>query len=222
MKRSARIALCILSVLWGLSAQGSLITSAGKASTSNKGKVSTTTTGQKQILAGIDPFGTVSFQLDYSFEYNHAQLMDLYGVNGYVVTGYGPITYNPTTGIAVINDIVGYYDPYGSVVTFGETPPLPPLGEIDIFEVLFNDLNPSVTKHFLVFAGDPNDFIQGVDPQGNFLPPAMGPSNITSALLVVPANAPNGPVGQAVPLPAAWVAGMILGGAALGWRKIVR
>lgn len=219
---SWRTGLCAVVVLSAFSAQGSLITSAGKASTSNKGKVSTTTTGQKQILAGIDPFGTVSFQLDYSFQFHDAALVSLYGVNGYVVTGFGPITYNHTTGIAVINDIFGFYDPYGTVVTAGETPPLPPLGEVDIFEILFDDLNPNVTKQFLVFAGDPNDFIQGIDPQGNFLPPATGPSNISSALLVVPANAPNGPVNQAVPLPAAWVAGLVMGGAAFGWRMRVR
>src|SRR3982751_3527868 len=76
---SLALGLCALA-LAGVSTNASIVTGTGTASTSNKGTVSTTTTGQKQILCGIDPFGTFSFQLDYSFEVGKVAFDTQFGV----------------------------------------------------------------------------------------------------------------------------------------------
>jgi len=205
----------------GGSAEAGLIKSAGSASTSNKGTV--TTSGQTQILATIDPYNIVKFQLDYKFEADKVDFVSLQGVNGYIIDGYTVVI---AGSLGLISNIQGHYPgfefaPTPIPVTFdvGEEGPAlaPPSlpGEVDMFSILFTDKNTAVQKIFTVLAGDEQDFMTGFDPSTGQFAVVAGPQNIDPKDLIIPANAAPGVYGAGpagAPVPAAVWMGLVAGG----------
>lgn len=200
----------------GLSAHAGVIKNAGHASTSNT-SVSTTTSGQKSILTTIDPYNVASFQLDFSYEADRAQFLGIQGLNGYIVDDFQVVA----NGII---DIHGYFPGFNDRFTppIGEDGPeaglpanLPPPGEVDIFQLMFLDLRPDLDKHFAIFAGGPDDYLRGIDPQTGLFTTAAGPFNPTTGLGVDPAFSvipgiagPGGGGTNNVPLPPAVFMGL--------------
>lgn len=216
-------AVCVLFVL-SFSAQAGIVKNAGKASTSN---TTTTTPGQHSILMTVDPYNITSFQLDVSFEADKVTFDSITGLNGYIVDDFS-VTINGNVG--QIQGIHGYYpgfDDRSPPITIDAPPPadlpqggvpLPPAGEVDIFQLVFTDLRPDLDKTFGVFA-TPDDYINGFDPQTGDMTQALGPVN-TDGFGVVPAfstvpGIPNGG-GNNVPLPGALMMGMLGGAGVLG------
>jgi hypothetical protein len=210
-------AFCVLFVL-SFSAHAGIIKNAGKASTSN---TTTTTSGQHSILMTVDPFNISSFQLDVSFEADKVTFDSLTGLNGYIVDDF---TVTIRGNVGLIQGIHGFYpgfDDRSPPITIAGPPdgpvgglPLPPAGEVDIFQLLFTDLRPDLDKTFGVFA-TPDDYINGFDPQTGDTTTASGPVNsdgfgVVPAFSTVP-GIPNGG-GNSVPLPGALMMGL-LGGA---------
>ena len=195
-----------------------VIKSAGTASTSST-STTTTTSGQRTILNNIDPYNVASFQLDVSFEADKAQFVGITGLNGYIVDDF-QIHIDGNMGI--IDNIHGYFPGFndrggleldGPITNGVPTPPAPPPGEIDIFQVKFLDLRPDLDKLFGVFAGGPDDYMTGFDPATGGFTNAVGPFNgqtgVQPAFSTVP-GIPNG--GTPLPLPPAiWIG--LLGGA---------
>ena len=199
-------------------AEASLIKNAGTASTSNK-TVQTTTSGQTTINQKIDPFGTTSFQLDVMFEADKVDFLNIQGINGYVVDSY---ILNIEGNIGVVQDIQGHY--VGSIITFappegvecGAPSVLPPLQEIDIFEINYKDKDITRGKTFSVYASDSNDFLAGIDE--NFQTVIVrGPFDPQTGLGIQPAYSSVAAV--AVPLPPAVLMGLVGGAGLLVRRK---
>ena len=220
--KMSRWALAAGALLLSTSAHAGLIKSAGSASTSNKGTVGTTS-GQTQILATIDPYNIVKFQLDYKFEADKVDFVSLQGVNGYVIDGFTLVI---DGSLGLISNIQGHYPgfelaPTPVVITLDSGPeyapplfPPSPPGEVDMFSILFNDKNTAVQKLFTVFAGDEQDFMTGYDPETGLFTVIAGPQNIAPKDLLIPGNAAPGvygadPAGAPVP-PAVWM-GLVMG-----------
>jgi hypothetical protein len=214
-------ALCAAFVfsLGALDVRAAVITNAGSGSTSNK--CTTTTSGQRSILMNVDPFSVASFQLDVSFEADKAQFVSIQGLNGYIVDDFQVIT---DGSFGRVLDIHGYFPGFqdrffdtGGDIENGVPVTPPPAGENDIFQLVFLDLRPDLDKHFGVFAGGPDDYLRGFDPQTGGFTLASGPANPQTGLGVQPAFAvvPGipGPGGgpNDVPLPGALLMGLATG-----------
>jgi hypothetical protein len=217
-KSSLLCAVCILFLL-SSSTHAGLIKNAGKASTSN---TTTTTSGQHSILMTVDPFNITSFQLDVSFEAEKVQLVSITGLNGFVIDDDFSVLTDGNTGL--IQNIHGYFpgydDRFTPINTDGPAPsalpglPLPPAGEVDIFQLEFLVLDPYSDKTFGVFAS-PTDYINGIDPDTGDDTQASGPINtdgfgVAPAFSTVPGLPRDG--GNNAPLPGALAMGL-LGGA---------
>ena len=62
-----------------------------------------------------------------------------------------------------------------------EVPPpslFPPAGNVELFEILFKDLNPFVDRTVFFQASDEEDYITGVDPDTGAFITARGPGQI--------------------------------------------
>lgn len=210
------------------SAQAGLIKNAGKSTTSNT--TTTTTSGQHSILMTVDPFNITSFQLDVSFEADKVRFDGVItGLNGYIIDTDFNVIIDGSTGL--IQDIHGYYPGFNDRTPL--TPgleaaavpglPLPPAGEVDIFQLVFTDLRPDLDKTFGVFASS-NDYMNGIDPQSGDMTTAQGPVNldgfgVVPAFSTVPGIPPGGG-GSSAPLPAGVLVGL-MGGAGV-MVKVVR
>ncbi len=202
------------------SADAALIKTAGTATTSNK--VTQSTSGQHQITSTIDPYNVASFQLSFSFDPGTVQFVGITGLNGYIVDNL----FNVDIETGIISGIHGYYPGFNDFILTepGASPfasplaPLPPAGEVDIFQIVFNDLAPNLPKTFNIFAADINDYITGFDPDTNGFTTVAGPFNpqtgqgVVNTLTVLPAF---GAGGSGVPLPPAVWMGLATGAGAL-------
>lgn len=197
--------------LFAPTANGAIVKSANGGKTSVHPTI-TTTTGQKQILLAIDPISITSFNLQVQFDADKVSFTNIQGVNGYTVD-YFEITYSGNIGF--VTNITGHYISSTHVDPIQTTPPvvtipavvpqvqpvapLPPPGEVVLFNILFNDNAPDRSKGFVVSAG-PNGYLNGVDEVGTLY--ALAPNQIDPIDVQIAADA--------VPLPP------VLGAGAMG------
>lgn len=203
------------------SVDAALIKSASGGSLGVKTKVKTGTSGQKQILLGIDPVSVVSFGMQVQFDADKVSFAGIQGVNGYKIDSY-TIEYSGYLGF--ITNIVGHYvsstyednlQTAGSSATGGVTSVqsvAPPQGEVVMFNVNFSDFAPDRSKGFVIGGGD-DGFLNGVDDQG--VSYALATSQIES--VDVQFAAASG--GIANPLPPAVFVGALGGLGAVGWAR---
>lgn len=204
------------------SADAALIKSATSSKLGVKSKVQTSTTGQKQILLGIDPVAVVSFGMQVQFDADKVSFAGIQGVNGYAVDSY-TIEYAGYLGF--ITNIVGRYVSSGYVdnlQTAGSSSTgnvtsvqsvAPPQGEVVMFNVNFSDFAPERTKGFVISGGE-SGYLNGLDEQGTSY--ALATSQID------PVDVQFAAATVSSPLPPAVIAGA-LGGlgvmARARWRK---
>ena len=163
----------------------------------------------------VDPLNVASFQLSVSFEGDKAEFVGIEGLNGYIIDP----TYEVATegSFGEVFAIHGYYPgfndrelqlaaPSGAAAAVASSPPA---GEVDIFQLTFNDLAPDQDKTFSVFANF-DDYIRSYDPDTGLFSDAVGPYNQATDQGVDPAFSTVAAV-SAVPLPAGLAMGSIGG-----------
>ena len=145
--------LClIIGALWAAFPTVSEAAKAGGGTTTTM--TLTYVNGVQKWVMRIDPLNVQSFQLDVMFDPNRCQLDQAVGTNGVIYKfpfSQGPIA--PILSTGRVEDIQG---------TTATTSP----GDVDIFELVFTDLQPGTPISgvlFTVFASS-NDFIVGLDP----------------------------------------------------------
>jgi hypothetical protein len=112
---------------------------------------------KRRWVALVDPLNVESFQLDLSYDPNRMQYLGVQYVEPYVNSGpFGPDLSVP----GLVQDIIGQV-----------SIPIPPPGEVDIFGVEFDDLEPTsdLPSYFTIFASS-NDYIRALDTNtGNYV-----------------------------------------------------
>jgi hypothetical protein len=165
-----------------------------------------------------------SFQLDVTFEADKVAFSGFGGLNGYIIDFFQFSTDGSFGGVLNIH---GYYPGFNTRPP-GGTPladaaldpeagiaPVPPAGEVDIFQLTFTDMAPNLDKTFKVFASDDNDYIAAYNTDTGVTTYAVGPYNPTTDEGVDGANS-TVPGVTAIPLPGALAMGLIGGAGVLG------
>ena len=117
----------------------------------------------------VDPINTKEFQLDVAFDTTRASYIGIEYVSPYIQTAPPDLS---RLGDGLLQDVAGY----SSISP-------PPPGNVDVFMVIFQDLQPSQPiPQFTVFASS-NDFVIGYDTDtgGQTI---FGPSNIIPATCI--------------------------------------
>lgn len=181
-----------------------------------------TTSGQNTILTKFDPYGVSSFNLDVIFEADKAQFVEIHGLNGFIIDDFDVFAEGSTGQVLGIH---GYYPGFndrggvglaaaaGVPQALAEIPVNPPEGNVDIFEIVWADLNKKVDKTFTIQASDRSRYITAYNPnsgpdEDSFVT-AAGPDQVDpSSVTIFGVGDPGG--GQ-VPLPPALVVGLVGG-----------
>lgn len=181
-----------------------------------------TTSGQTTILTKFDPYGVSSFNLDVMFEADKAEFVELHGLNGFVIDSFQVQT---DGAFGRVSGIHGYYPGFNDRGGVGlaaaadvpqglvELPPNPPAGNVDIFEIVWEDLNKKVDKTFTIQASDQSRYITAFNPnpgpdEDSFVT-ARGPDQVDPSSVTIFGVGDGG--GGAVPLPPGFFVGLVGG-----------